>query len=105
MPVGDEFRKIRIKNRQFQIGCTTYGNMVRNSFQIKILRGILDADEVAVKRIPGYLWKIEPEEKLRSLKHDNVLSFLHAEFHDDIRYDPIYNITFINVYIFSTIHY
>jgi len=85
MPVNE--RKIRIKNRQFQLGCTTYGNMMRDGFQIEIIRGFLDADEVAVKRIPEYLWEREGEKKLRSLKHDNVLSFLHADFHDnaDIR--------------------
>lgn len=84
MPEG-EFRKIRIKNKQFRLGCTTYGNMMRDGFQIKILRGILDADEVAVKRIPIYVWGRQGEEELRSLKHDNVLSFLHAEFHDNFR--------------------
>jgi len=54
--------------------------MVRDGFQIEILRGILDADEVAVKRIPEYLWEREGEKKFRSLKQDHD-TYLYLKQH------------------------
>lgn len=61
-----------------------------DDFDVEILRGIFgDADKiVAVKRIPDYYWKESGEKNLRTLgHHENVLRFLHADFHDyaDVR--------------------
>ncbi len=83
-------------NRKFMIDCTSYENTdsvfsfertySRDNFQVEVLRGIFGADakEVAVKRIPDHRWEDGGEKKLRSLEHhENVLRYLHADFHDN----------------------
>jgi len=60
----------------------------KDEFEVEILRGIFGDKTVAVKRIPEYNWKESGEKNLRILEHhENVLRFLHADFHDyaDVR--------------------